>query len=740
MKCEDITVSPTSGAPTCKLCRDNRVECTFETPVRKRGPAPGFRRRAGSTSNDSPDESKAGSTPAPTSGGHHQLRSDQPESSRMAANRATPPVSQHHNPRPKANPETGPVMRVRLLGLPPILIDELLAIYFTHVHNVWPLIYKPMFNPHTASAPLLLAMLAISACVATPPLGPKDGVDANKLFKMAETALPANESRLDLIQALLLLSLRQTGCGDKRSAFAYAGRASCMCLNLGLNLAPNKNTDKSEVELRSRVYWSTYLLDKVSAEETGRTYLLPYRRSSMPLPAVSEVDEFEAWPPQPLSSAPLPRSVRHVLPRRGHIMSYFVWTCRLAMVVEDILDLDIAGPPVSNAWDEQFATKMGAGPPTDLFTRAEQIAEQLDQWRRHMPAILEVDLAPNVSPLPHHVVGLAWFNTTQILLYSRFIQRRNAGTPPQGPRPPESLVARAHAICSQAAEATVDLLAHLDQHKLLGQVSADIIHLLSLITLFEAYDATDPDEALAHRAKVNFAQCCIWLRDISSSWSAASAHKVFFEGLIQGGLKLLSHDSSAGKHASTPQEDEPVADSPSIPDGLRAIGGRLASSSDAAMPLAPPAPFGMGAPMPGPSGPSALFQLPQFYWNQLSTSQLPLAGDANTGFSTSGSDVTGGWDFGTGRAGEGTPSGGGGTADLEFAPHSVEWGSLPPDNGFIGPATEQQWGAGVDQSGVMGAGMVNPTYMGVGPTTQPPNQADIYQQLMTYMVEAAKGN
>lgn len=268
-----------------------------------------------------------------------------------------------------------------------------------------------------------------------------------------------------------------------------------------------------------------------------------------------------------------------------------------------------------------------------------------------------------------------------------------------------------------------------------------------------AYDATDPDDELAHRARVNFAQCCIWLRDISSSWPSASAHKVFFEGrkygasdvkltspVIQGGLKLLSHESGAGNNSATPQDDEPVADSPSIPDGLRAIGGRLASSTDTGVPIAPPTPYGLSAAMSGTSGPSALFQLPQFYWNQLSTSQLPLAGDSNTGFSTTGSDVTGGWDFGTGRAGEGTPSGGAGTGDIEFPPPSVDWGGLPPDNGFIGPVTEHQWGAGVDQGVGVGAGLVNPTYMGVGQTTQPPNQADIYQQLMSYMVEAAKGN
>lgn len=138
------------------------------------------------------------------------------------------------------------------MGLPTALVDELLAVYFTHVHvsapsfpcsrltdtqNVWPLIYKPLFHIQTTSPPLLLAMLAIASCVAQP--DPNHGVDGEKLFQMAERSMHhcRMESRIDLIQSLILLSLRQTGCGDKHMAFSYAGRACCMALNLGLNLA-----------------------------------------------------------------------------------------------------------------------------------------------------------------------------------------------------------------------------------------------------------------------------------------------------------------------------------------------------------------------------------------------------------------------------------------------------------------------------------------------------------------------
>lgn len=106
----------------------------------------------------------------------------------------------------------------------------------------------------------------------------------------------------------------------------------------------------------------------------------------------------------------------------------------------------------------------------------------------------------------------------------------------------------------------------------------------------------------ADRAKMNFAQCCIWLRDCSSSWPAASAHKLFFEGLIQGGLKLSSSDMQ-------PPELSPgisTTGSPPIPEGLRAVGRNLSSSQQSS---------------------HSLFQLPQFYWNHLNNASGQLPSD-----------------------------------------------------------------------------------------------------------------
>lgn len=154
------------------------------------------------------------------------------------------------------------------------------------------------------------------------------------------------------------------------------------------------------------MYWNCYVLDKTLSEETGRPFLLSYRRSSIPFPSINEVDEFEAWPPLPTSTTRQLPSIQHIPPRRGHILSCFAWTCRLGMIVEEILDLESEGPcigPGENAWDEQFLSSRARAPSASTI---ERIEKQIESWKANLPPHLDFDVTSEACPLPHVVVCL----------------------------------------------------------------------------------------------------------------------------------------------------------------------------------------------------------------------------------------------------------------------------------------------------------------------------------------------
>jgi hypothetical protein len=236
--------------------------------------------------------------------------------------------------------------------------------------------------------------------------------------------------------------------------------------------------------MRSRVWWSCYLIDKCYAEETGRPCILRYKGCTTPLPALTEMDELETWPPLPITSAPRPLSVRDIKPRRGHVISAFVWTCRLAMIVENILELDLQGPPASDAFDQRFKV--------DGIQRLEEsIASQLQDFCGALPPFLNLDLQSDIPPLPQVAILISvspafrstlnqWHATATILFYSRYIQSRSNGLGQSS-----LLHSQAYTLCAEAADKTINTIRQLDRHGLLQEACADFLYIISLTALFE---------------------------------------------------------------------------------------------------------------------------------------------------------------------------------------------------------------------------------------------------------------
>lgn len=95
-------------------------------------------------------------------------------------------------------------------------------------------------HPRTLPA-LMWSILALAACISPAPSAatPPEEMSADALFDQAvlETQRYLGESRIELVQALVLLSLRQTGNGMKSSAWIFSGQACAMAIDLGLHNA-----------------------------------------------------------------------------------------------------------------------------------------------------------------------------------------------------------------------------------------------------------------------------------------------------------------------------------------------------------------------------------------------------------------------------------------------------------------------------------------------------------------------
>lgn len=87
-------------------------------------------------------------------------------------------------------------------------------------------------------------MLCVAACLV--PALERDRYDSEVLYRAAEQSVRDcwAQPQVETVQSILLLSLRQTGCGDKQSAFGFAAQACTLALSLGLN---NTVTQREEI-------------------------------------------------------------------------------------------------------------------------------------------------------------------------------------------------------------------------------------------------------------------------------------------------------------------------------------------------------------------------------------------------------------------------------------------------------------------------------------------------------------
>lgn len=155
-------------------------------------------------------------------------------------------------------------------------------LYFTWYHPIYVLLSKSCFISDMTRerikycSPLLVnAMFAISSHFSGRLSARADPADPSTVgdhfFTEAKQLLLTEEMHpsITLVQALMMMSLREVGCGRDSTGWMYIGRAVHAALDLGLHLpvtgtgddAQNRFTP-TETEVRKITFWGLFFVDK----------------------------------------------------------------------------------------------------------------------------------------------------------------------------------------------------------------------------------------------------------------------------------------------------------------------------------------------------------------------------------------------------------------------------------------------------------------------------------------------
>jgi hypothetical protein len=170
------------------------------------------------------------------------------------------------------------------------------------------------------------------------------------------------------VQFLLLLSIYSLRSPRGPGAWTYTGLAMRTCIDLGMHRKTQKRKSLLEHEIRKRVFWTCYCLDREVSIILGRPFAISDRDIDVELP----LDVDEAC--EDIAALELAREVALQTPGSSATcstsMTGFLYTLRLrrieSQVQQSIYRVDQSAPATA--------------------TEAEKLIEQLEQWRKSMPA------------------------------------------------------------------------------------------------------------------------------------------------------------------------------------------------------------------------------------------------------------------------------------------------------------------------------------------------------------------
>lgn len=222
-----------------------------------------------------------------------------------------------------------------------------------------------------------------------------------------------DRSEITTIQALLVMSSSLFALGDERSAaWLYAGTAFRMIIDLGMHvdatiLRNMRRLSDEDLEIRRRVFWGAFVVDKIQSLYQGRPASLQAFDSQVPLTFLDRYEELKQW--QPFA---YPGGVQSYPGSAAYSISTFTELCKLSVILNSILN-------------KVYSERSSKDDPTDMITTLSFLDSQLTMWHDALPGHLRFSAGMEqviTPPPPPHVLSLMdLYNVLLILLHRPFV-------------------------------------------------------------------------------------------------------------------------------------------------------------------------------------------------------------------------------------------------------------------------------------------------------------------------------
>lgn len=418
-------------------------------------------------------------------------------------------------------------------GVDPELGMHLLSLHWNRQHHSFLITYRPAFMRDMATGGPYFSKLLLNAIYFgaskfsnRPEVrrDPDDVRTAGWTFRMRVKELlgsALDRSEITTIQALLVMTSSLFALGDERSAaWLYAGTAFRMIIDLGMHvdatmLSNIRHLSDEDIEIRRRVFWGAFVVDKIQSLYQGRPASLQDFDTKVSLAFLDHYEELEHWQPFAYSDA------KSYPGSPAYSVSTFMELCKLSLILNGILN---------KVYSERSSTRS----PQELLATLNTLDAQLKEWHEALPDHLWFSSpTAQITPPPHVLSLLALYNVLLILLHRPFVAEGHLHT-----RDP-SVAISSFTTCTAAAARIIQVLQTYDRTFSIKRAP----YLISYATYVAAtiWVRVAAQREGGSRAHANLWTCLdIFQKNQETNWAVRRAKNVIVSLMERMGVDLSS--------------------------------------------------------------------------------------------------------------------------------------------------------------------------------------------------------
>ncbi|UPX11112.1 uncharacterized protein EKO05_0001735 [Ascochyta rabiei] len=344
--------------------------------------------------------------------------------------------------------------------------------------------------------------------------------------------------RVSLVQALLLLTYYYETPDDQKDTWHWMGVATSVAHTIGLHRNPdNANLDTKRAKLWKRIWWSTYMRDRLIALGMRRPTRIKSEDFDVPM---LTLDDFEIAPiPDSVTCVPADCRVARDVDVQRQLAIMCIEKARLCLCISHVLSKQYCVLNNNQGLQNDRTTMMLLPKKLDPATsEVKTCDEELQKWVNEMPEDARYTDKPSgeaAIDLARSLLHMVFFTTLSALHRPQVLPSSQGGpasAPAKGGVEPDILDASRRNV-RRAASAITSIAQRLDTSGLVKYLPTTGVTVLLPAIIIHLLDIKAPEEETRRSSLRGFCQCMAVMGKLRDLYAAADYSVAFLEAAIR---------------------------------------------------------------------------------------------------------------------------------------------------------------------------------------------------------------